>query len=664
MSKIPPPPIRNALVALFAALLVAMGISTAARSATNPVIDSFSPTSGPIGTVVDILGTDLGGTTQVAFHGNVSAAFSVVSDGELTAVVPPGAVTGRIKVTTSSGTAASVASFQVTYPVPVVTSISPLTGPVGSVVTISGIDLAGATAVTFSAGVSATFAMVSDGQLTAIVPPTAVSGRIRVITPGGSAASGAPFRVALPPSIVSVSPSSGMVGTRVEVFGGNLRGALQVRFGVTTAPFTVVSDTQLVVTVPAGATSSYLSVATPGGLATNPSAFAVVHLRTVSFHRPSPLVVTGRVTAIDGFTMCEQGAPLEILRNVSGHWRLIVRGVTNRNGSYRSLLPVATGPFRIRVARSVSPTGDVCALAISGQGPHPGSPSPVPPPSPPPSSRMIWGIFSSPRDGHSPQRVIQQLELEIGRDFGGERIYTAMDSNLPTELDRELASRGQVIYHNFSSWIHRGARKVCIPWADIASGTQDAWLITQARNIRAWGYPIFLTFSHEPTVENAAHPQCGSPEEYRAAFDHVVHVFDMQGATNATWVWTLTAATFSGANGGPTAWEPSHYDVVGVDGYNHARRWRSPDEIFQPAQDFAASRHKPLLVGEIGCEELPGSPNGKADWITQTAALFRSWHDVRAIMWTNSGGGGDFWLDSSPQALTAFAVARRNASSA
>jgi hypothetical protein len=662
VSKIPPPPIRNALIALVLALLVAAGMSTTATSAAKPVIDSFSPTSGPVGTVVSILGTDLGETTQVAFHGNVPAAFSVVSDGELTAAVPPGAVTGRIKVTTLSGTAASGASFQVTYPVPVVTSVSPLTGPVGGVVTISGIDLAGATAVTFSAGVSAAFEVVSNGQLTAIVPPSAVSGRIRVITPGGIGASGTRFRVALPPSIVSVSPSTGMVGTRVEVFGGNLRGALQVRFGVTNASFTVVSDTQVVTTVPAGATSSYLTVATPGGLATNPSVFAVVHLRTVSFHRPSPLVVTGRVTVIDGFTMCEQGAGLEIQRNVSGHWRLIARGETNRDGSYRSRLPVATGPFRIKVARSISPTGDVCALAISGHGPHPGSPPPVPPPSPPPSSRMIWGIFSSPRDGRSPQQVIRQLELEIGRNFGGERIYTGMDSNLPTELDRELASKGQVIYHNFSSWIHRGSRKVCIPWADIASGTQDAWLITQARNIRAWGYPIFLTFTHEPTIDNPVHPQCGSPEEYRAAFDHVVHVFDMQGATNATWVWTLTAATFSGASGGPTAWEPSHYDVVGVDGYNHARRWRSPDEIFQSAQDFAALRNKPLLVGEIGCEELPGDPNGKADWIAQAAALFRSWHDVRAIMWTNSGGGGFFWLDSSPQALAAFAAARREAS--
>ena len=104
--------------------------------------------------------------------------------------------------------------------------------------------------------------------------------------------------------------------------------------------------------------------------------------------------------------------------------------------------------------------------------------------------------------------------------------------------------------------------------------------------------------------------------------------------------------------------EPSSYDIVGVDGYNHVHRWRSPAEIFQSAEDFAVSRGKPLLIGEIGCEEQPGDPSAKAGWIRQAASLFRSWPDVRAIMWSNTGGGGgDFWLDSSPQALAAFTAA-------
>jgi hypothetical protein len=253
--------------------------------------------------------------------------------------------------------------------------------------------------------------------------------------------------------------------------------------------------------------------------------------------------------------------------------------------------------------------------------------------------------------------VIDQLEAEIGRSFGGQRIYTNMGEALPTSVDLTAASRGRVIYHNINSWTLVQGRKTCIAWADIAAGSMDDWLRAQAGNIRDWGYPVLMSFTHEPTGNSADHPQCGTPDEYRAAFDHVVQVFAAQGATNVKWVWTLTSGTFDGNNGGPTVWEPSNYDYVGVDGYNHANHWESPQQIFQSAETFAVSVGKPLLVGEIGCDELAGSPQSKADWITQAAAMFKSWGNVRAIMWTDTGNGGNYWLDSSPLALAAFTAA-------
>ncbi len=168
-----------------------------------------------------------------------------------------------------------------------------------------------------------------------------------------------------------------------------------------------------------------------------------------------------------------------------------------------------------------------------------------------------------------------------------------------------------------------------------------------------------MSFTHEPGVNTQQHPLCGTPGEYRAAYDHVVQVFRSEGATNVKWVWTLTSSTFNGANGGPTAWEPASYDYVGVDGYNHSYKWRSPQEIFQAAENFAKLRGKPLLIGEIGCDELSGNPQAKAGWITEAANFFKSQGDAVAIMWTHTGNGGDYWLDSSPQSLAAFAAAGR-----
>jgi len=293
--------------------------------------------------------------------------------------------------------------------------------------------------------------------------------------------------------------------------------------------------------------------------------------------------------------------------------------------------------------------------AVIAPTPSP-SPSPSPYPSPTPSAgHTTWGIFSSPRGSMSGEQVNQYIESLVGREFGGQRIYSSMSYDVPGSGDRLVASEGGVIYHNINSWyLGASGQKVCRSWADTAAGVYDAWWITQAQNIATFGYPMLLSFTHEPTVDALVHPKCGTAAEYRAAYDHIVQLFASQGVTNVEWVWTLTASTFNGQQGGPTAWEPSHYDIVGVDGYSRVSKPRSPQEIFQAAEDFSKLRGKPLLVGEIGCEELSGNPDAKARWVTQAATMFEAWDNVVAIMWNNDS---PYFVDSSPEAFAAFTAA-------
>ncbi len=82
---------------------------------TPPVIATFSPGSGPIGTTVSIQGENFSGITSVTFNGT-SAGFTVNSASEIEATVPPGATTGKIAVTNGAGTAVSISDFSVTIP--------------------------------------------------------------------------------------------------------------------------------------------------------------------------------------------------------------------------------------------------------------------------------------------------------------------------------------------------------------------------------------------------------------------------------------------------------------------------------------------------------------------------------------------------------------------
>ena len=71
------------------------------------------PTSGEVGTMVIILGTNLTGATSVTFDGT-PAEFKVISSSEVTAEVPNGATTGMVKIKTPAGTLASNSVFRVT----------------------------------------------------------------------------------------------------------------------------------------------------------------------------------------------------------------------------------------------------------------------------------------------------------------------------------------------------------------------------------------------------------------------------------------------------------------------------------------------------------------------------------------------------------------------
>jgi uncharacterized repeat protein (TIGR03803 family) len=71
------------------------------------------PTSGKVGASVRILGNNLTGATAVSFNGTSQPTFTVVSATEITTTVPTGATSGKVEVTTPSGTLSTVESFRV-----------------------------------------------------------------------------------------------------------------------------------------------------------------------------------------------------------------------------------------------------------------------------------------------------------------------------------------------------------------------------------------------------------------------------------------------------------------------------------------------------------------------------------------------------------------------
>jgi uncharacterized repeat protein (TIGR03803 family) len=77
----------------------------------GPFVET-QPTSGKVGAVVKILGTDLTGASSVSFNG-AAAVFEVVSSSEIMATVPADATNGKVNVVTPGRTLSSNVPFRV-----------------------------------------------------------------------------------------------------------------------------------------------------------------------------------------------------------------------------------------------------------------------------------------------------------------------------------------------------------------------------------------------------------------------------------------------------------------------------------------------------------------------------------------------------------------------
>jgi len=156
----------------------------------KPFIQPVVLKSSRVNSSVELLGQGFNTATGVLF-GTGAGTLTVSSDTFATAKILAGATTGQITVDEPGGNLLSPLSFKIT---PSLTTFSPTSGTVGTSVTLTGMSLSQATAVKFGT-VAATFTVNSNTSITTTVPTGAVTGKISVTTPGGTASTTTNFTV-------------------------------------------------------------------------------------------------------------------------------------------------------------------------------------------------------------------------------------------------------------------------------------------------------------------------------------------------------------------------------------------------------------------------------------------------------------------------------------
>ena len=226
-----------------------------------------------------------------------------------------------------------VRTFSLSGAQPVVTGVSPNAGPVsgGTLVTITGTNLSGVSAVEFG---SKSVPVQSDTgtQITATSP--AGSGGpvdILLVAPGGTSAKtpADQFTYLAAPAVSGIAPAAGPIagGTTVTITGTNLLGASAVDFGTTAATIVTDTGTQLIVTDPMRAAGTVdVTVTTAGGVSAKSSAdqFTYQSAPTVSSVSPglgttaggTTVIITG--TNLQGATAVDFGAVAAMITQDTG----------------------------------------------------------------------------------------------------------------------------------------------------------------------------------------------------------------------------------------------------------------------------------------------------------------------------------------------------------
>lgn len=237
------------------------------------LINSIKPARGGKGTKVTINGEGFAtviADNQVSFNG-IAATVVSASATQLVVVAPDKVTTGAVSVSVNGQR--TIGNVFTVVPAPVFTTVAPLSGPAGTVVTITGDNFsteADEIAVLFN-GKAAVVETATEKKITVKVPVNAGAGSMQ-LTVNDQQTAGPDFTEQTL-GVAALLPDNGMAGGKVIVQGigfSTIATENQVSFNGTPAVVTAATATTLEVTIPEEVSTGVVTLTVNGMQATGP----------------------------------------------------------------------------------------------------------------------------------------------------------------------------------------------------------------------------------------------------------------------------------------------------------------------------------------------------------------------------------------------------------
>jgi hypothetical protein len=243
--------------------------------------------------------------------------------------------------------------------------------------------------------------------------------------------------------------------------------------------------------------------------------------------------------------------------------------------------------------------------------------------------RILFGAYDN-EFSESFQSIVD-LENALNTTLPIIHIYTAWgskpDQKFPSLQVNAIWDVGSIPFITWEPWLN-DFNSTDFPKIDIdpkkrdksglksiAKGDYDAYIDKWATDVKNLGRLIFIRLGHEMNdpYRYPWGPQNNKPEDFIAAWKHVINRFKSIGAINAIWVWSPHPA-YSYFD----AYYPGddYVDWVGIGTLNYGTvatwgKWWTFDEIFGNYYSQLSKYNKPIIISEFGSLDVGGN---RAKW--------------------------------------------------
>jgi hypothetical protein len=265
----------------------------------------------------------------------------------------------------------------------------------------------------------------------------------------------------------------------------------------------------------------------------------------------------------------------------------------------------------------------------------------------PPKSAVLFGLS----DHWEPQMEADDRQLGVRSGIVG------------TFFEWDTVKASSIV--NYANWANSRKAipmvdlypRTTVSLASIAAGSQDRYLIADAKALHTWNHPFMFRLFPEmngPWESYAPGQHGNTSKQFVAAWRHVYRLFQRYHAKKVVFVWNPDKEFAGQQVSFRRLWPGRKFvDWVGLDLYNsndtaHGSFPSANNAMAQSVKDIRKLTHKPLIVAEIGVANFAG----KGRWIKRALSRM-SRVGVKAVVWFNEIQQSNWRLDSSSAALRA-----------